>query len=444
MVQVKTIRASAFCAVIALALGLFSPLLSYAGSPSTSDEVLLACDKSGAFTKAKKSKPADIDVFLQHTGDSSDSYTSIFGIRFTQYPGMKYTFNFDITTGGDIVDYAFSFGRYMTDTDYDNITDMESFFAFLKRETGVFPVTFDQFSTSSGNSSVTGSFTYSSDIENSDIKTFALSIIPARMGSYSNLHIYLRDVKVSYDGILDQQILDQLSNTSAELAQLSGKVDHVINEVEVTQEQIEGLRNFVGQDGEKTRDYIGATSQETQKAIDDLQSFVGQDGEKTRDEIDKTAQETQDAIKDAADNAPNHELEVGKDEDSKLDGDVSKLENSFDVGEGFTGFHSLLSSFWELLSSDTERNYLELPEANVSFSAFGRSFNIHLWDKQTINFSVFLNNYWIIRLRRLSKVVILILLVAWAIRFVYEIISWFLGDSDKSIAQIIFGFNPFS
>ena len=122
-----------------------------------------------------------------------------------------------------------------------------------------------------------------------------------------------------------------------------------------------------------------------------------------------------------------------------MDSDVDDLQNSFDLSESSDATFNLASDFWELISTTESASSLILKEGRVSL--LGSEFVF--WEEQTVDFSPFLENTWVSLIINLSKWLSGIYLMFWIVRFLWNVISWFLGDYDGSITSIIFGFNPF-
>lgn len=372
----------------------------------------------------------------------SEEYTALFGAKWTSYPDFTYTFNFKLGSGKDSIRKVFANGRYMNKDDINSLrgAGLGKFFAFLERTDNAFPATFKQTGTSSGNDYTVGNFTYTESKENSDYKTFVITAMTPNYiepeEGFMQITVELLDVTVTFTGEIDSLVIGQFENTSKELGNISNKVDIVANDVQLAREDISNLKTFVETDGENTRTTIEATAKATQDAVDEASDRAHADADRAHEDSEKT--------QDAINNQPDNEYNKAQEKDKELENDVNDLSNSINMTETNDYFTETCQNFWGFLSSTKKCTSIKLPAGDVNLKVGGQSKKLHFWDEIYVHLDEWtVRNHWANRLIILVRYLCGFFLLSWALHFAYDVVSWFLGDGNKPISQIIFGFNPF-
>lgn len=368
-----------------------------------------------------------------------ENYTALFGARWSSYPDFIYKFHFQLGTGKDSVNNVFSLGHYMTQEEMKGLIGkgVDEFFMFLNREDNAFTTTFKLDNTSTGNNAIIATFEYIESRENNDFKTFCINANTTRYtvrpdGAYQ-FYVELKGVTVTYAGALDEVVIGRLDKTAEELDKISGKVDVIANDVTLAREDISNLQSFVETDGENTRTTIEATAKATQEAVDKASEQAHADADRAHEDSEKTQE--------AINNQPDNEYNKAEEKDKETQKDVDDLQNQVKINGVTDSFFGAVKNLWGFVSSTNVQQRLHIPEFAVTLPKYGR---VVFWSGGDIDFGTWLNgDYWVVMLIKAVKVITGVLMLAWVVRFILDCVDYLLGNSNKTIGQIIFGSNPF-
>lgn len=314
---------------------------------------------------------------------------------------FEYTFHFSLSSPTSRTPLYSTFSNLYTGDDPSTINDkLSSYTQYPPPYLTLYcSASYSYTGTSSGNGPLQLDVIFSPD-ESSSADIYKYFPVLINTAAFSGtVGFTLSSVTLSYNAEDSQLVLE-------ELTKVQGSLENIDSNIEI----------MVQKEGE------------TKQAIDEAKEQISSDIQK----------QTQD-ITSSIENAPENEYDFITGKDAEMDSDVDDLQDSFDLSESSDEIFNLATEFWELISTTESASSLILKEGRVSL--LGNEYVF--WEEQTVDFSPFLENTWISLVLNLSKWISGVFLLFWIVRFLWNVISWFLGDYDGSITSIIFGFNPF-
>lgn len=354
------------------------------------------------------------------------------GVNFPMLPLLPYQLNFTITTDNDTKYDWFtlgnSIGSYVSTSailDYESLPAEKQFVNLSQAMFGSnHPLSVKCSLDGSALQSVyyfTATMMTDQTISEDYWKCITLRPKATSWNNYDkSFRLTLKNVTLYYDSEVSQNLtLGQVQDNAKQLEQLGLQVS-------IVNDRLDNLSTQVTTEINGVRDQLTSSTNALSNQLDELHK--------------QNEQAAQQAHEDAQ-NAPQHEYEYIDGKDKELDNDVDDLELKVDLTAGYGTLKDSLSNFWKFLSSTDTQSSFYIKPFSVTLPSIG---TLTFWEGGNVDFSQWLyNDYWMYRLIWLSKVLSGLFLLSWAFHFIFEVSDYLMGNSKKSFAQIMFGFNPF-